>query len=105
VRGKLPKVYSRELVDAVFEQPYCRIANLVEANIVGRQAASRYLKVLASIGAVLLGELIEQLRETLAERQQVLATIRTGRRGPFEFERTVWKVVDLFAGSDPSGPA
>ncbi len=38
-------------------------------------------------GAVLLGELIEQLRETLAERQQVLAAIRTGRRGPFEFER------------------
>jgi Fic family protein len=52
VRGKLPKVYSRELVDAVFEQPYCRIANLVEANIVGRQAASRYLKALASIGVL-----------------------------------------------------
>ena len=45
-------------------------------------------------GAVLLGELIEQLRETLAERQQVLAALRTGRRGPFEFERTIWKVVD-----------
>ncbi|MCY2988694.1 MAG: hypothetical protein NTY19_12610 [Planctomycetota bacterium] len=47
---------------------------------------------------MLLGELIEQLRETLAERQQVLAAIRTGRRGPFEFERSLWKVVDLLAG-------
>jgi Fic family protein len=50
VRRQLPKIYSRELVDIVFEQPYCRIANLVEAGIAERQAASRYLKALASIG-------------------------------------------------------
>lgn len=41
VRRQLPKIYSRELVDIVFEQPYCRIANLVEAGIAERQAASR----------------------------------------------------------------
>lgn len=52
VRGKLPKIYSRELVDVIFEQPYCRIANLVEARIAGRQAASRYLKALVSIGVL-----------------------------------------------------
>jgi Fic family protein len=52
VRDKLPKIYSRELVDLIFEQPYCRIANLVDANIVGRQAASRYLKALESIGVL-----------------------------------------------------
>jgi Fic family protein len=50
VRHKLPKIYSRELVDVIFEQPYCRIANLVEAKIAGRQAASRYLKALVDIG-------------------------------------------------------
>jgi len=44
VQEKLPRTYSWELVDVLFEQPYCRIANLVEAEIVGRQAASRYLK-------------------------------------------------------------
>jgi len=49
VRRKLPKIYSRELVDVIFEQPYCRIANLVEAKIAGRQAASRYLKALVDI--------------------------------------------------------
>ncbi|MGA8050117.1 MAG: Fic family protein [Burkholderiales bacterium] len=48
VRQALPKIYSRELVDVIFEQPYCRIANLVEAGIAGRQAASRYLKALAA---------------------------------------------------------
>ncbi len=52
VRAKLPKIYSRELVDAIFEQPYCRIANLVQAGIAGRQAASRHLKALASIGVL-----------------------------------------------------
>ncbi len=52
VREKLPKVYSWELVDILFEQPYCRIADLVEAGIVGRQAASRYLKDLSSIGVL-----------------------------------------------------
>lgn len=50
VRETLPKIYSRELMDVVFEQPYCRISNVVEAEIAGRQAASRYLKALVSIG-------------------------------------------------------
>jgi Fic family protein len=52
VRVKLPKIYSRELVDLMLEQPYCRIGNLVEARIAGRQAASRYLKALVSIGVL-----------------------------------------------------
>lgn len=52
IRKKLPKIYSRELVDVIFERPYCRIANLVEASIAHRQAASRYLKALASIGVL-----------------------------------------------------
>lgn len=52
VRRQFPKIYSRELVDIVFEQPYCRIANLVEAGIAERQAASRYLKALISVGVL-----------------------------------------------------
>lgn len=51
-RRRLPKIYSRELVDVLFEQPYCRIANVVDAGIVARQAASRYLKSLASVGVL-----------------------------------------------------
>lgn len=52
VRERLPKIYSRELVDVIFEQPYSRIANLVEKDIAQRQAASRYLKDLASLGVL-----------------------------------------------------
>jgi Fic family protein len=50
VRQKEPKIYSRELIDVVFEQPYCRISNLVEAGIAKRQTASEYLARLADIG-------------------------------------------------------
>ncbi len=49
VKRELPKIYSRELVDLLFTQPYCRIANLVEAGIAKRQSASQYLKLLAGI--------------------------------------------------------
>ncbi|MBZ4212074.1 MAG: Fic family protein [Comamonadaceae bacterium] len=52
VRERLPKIYSRELVDVIFEQPYCRIGNLVEKNIAQRQSASRYLKELTAIGVL-----------------------------------------------------
>lgn len=52
VRKNLPKVYSLELINVIFERPYCRIQNLVEAKIAERQAASRYLKQLAEIGVL-----------------------------------------------------
>ncbi|GJG86337.1 adenosine monophosphate-protein transferase SoFic [Gemmatimonadetes bacterium T265] len=52
VRHALPKVYSRELVDAVFAQPYCRIGNLVDHGIARRETASRYLKALTQIGVL-----------------------------------------------------
>lgn len=52
VRTHLHKIYSRELVDVVFEQPYCRIANLVDKGVAQRQAASRYLKELAALGVL-----------------------------------------------------
>jgi len=54
-------------------------------------------------GEVPLGESIEQLRETLAERDQVLTAVKQGDRGPFVFERSVWKIVDLLAGLDRFG--
>lgn len=52
VRQHIPKMYSRELVDAVFEFPYCRIGNLTERGIAKRQTASVYLKELVRIGVL-----------------------------------------------------
>ena len=49
VQAQLPKIYSHELIQVIFEQPYCRIGNLVDAGIAKRQTASEYLKKLVEI--------------------------------------------------------
>ena len=43
LRGKHPKLYDRDLVDVIFEQPYCRIRNVVDRGLGTRQSASKYL--------------------------------------------------------------
>jgi hypothetical protein len=62
IRAQLPKLYSHELVELVFMQPYCRIQNLVSAGIAKRQTASVYLKSLTEIGV---------LREVEAGREKL----------------------------------
>ena len=52
IQENLPKIYSYELVQVIFEQPYCRINNLVERDIAKRQTASVYLKLLVEIGVL-----------------------------------------------------
>jgi Fic family protein len=52
VRKSAPKIYSHELVNLFFELPYCRIHNLTEREIAGRQTASSYLKELVKIGVL-----------------------------------------------------
>ena len=52
VQREAPAVYTRELVELIFVQPYCRIANLVQADIAKRQTASEYLKQLRDIGVL-----------------------------------------------------
>lgn len=56
VKEKLPKIYSRELVDLLFSQPYCRIGNLVDEGIVKRQTASEYLKKLVDANVLKVQE-------------------------------------------------
>ncbi len=52
VQKSLPKIYSWELVELLFKQPYCRIGNLVENGIAKRQTASVYLKQLCDLGVL-----------------------------------------------------
>ena len=55
-RAQLPaKVYSKELVEQIFTQPYCKISFLVDAGIARRQTASEYLQELEKLG-ILKGE-------------------------------------------------
>jgi Fic family protein len=52
VQKRLPKIYSWELVEMLFRQPYCRISNLVDSDIAKRQTASVYLKQLCDLGVL-----------------------------------------------------
>jgi Fic family protein len=52
IRKTRPKLYSHELVNLIFALPYCRIQNLVDAELGTRQKSSRYLKQLAEIGVL-----------------------------------------------------
>jgi len=54
-KNKAPDIYSKELVELVFRQPYCKISFLNEFGIAKRQSASKYLRRLEGIG-ILEGE-------------------------------------------------
>jgi len=72
IRRDLPKIYSRELAEIIFVNPYCRIADLVDAGIAKRQSASVYLKALVSLG--LLTE-IEAGREKIYTNPALLTLL------------------------------
>ncbi len=50
IRQRMPKIYSRELAELIFVHPYCRIGDVVRADIAKRQTAAAYLKALTAEG-------------------------------------------------------
>ncbi len=52
IRQEAPRIYSYELINLIFEQPYCRIQNLIETGLAQRQTASTYLKKLCEVGVL-----------------------------------------------------
>ncbi len=52
VRKRAPKIYSKDLVEVVFHQPYSKIKFLEEMGIGNRQTASAYLRELEKIGVL-----------------------------------------------------
>ena len=67
LRSAHPKLYDRDLVDVIFEQPYCRIRNVVQRGLGTRQSASRYLHGLVEAGV---------LREVRAGREKLFVNPR-----------------------------
>lgn len=47
-----PKIYSRELIEVIFVQPYCRTNDLVKLGIGTRKTAAKYLGDLVSAGVL-----------------------------------------------------
>lgn len=73
VRAEAPKVYRKELIELLFEQPYSRIEFVVDRLQVERKAASRYLRELERIG-ILESQKIG--RETLYIHKELIEILR-----------------------------
>ena len=52
VSSASPKIYSRELIEVIFTQPYSRIGDVIEAKLGNRATASKYLRELVAKGVL-----------------------------------------------------
>ena len=82
VRAEVYGAYSRELVELIFVQPYCRIKNVVEAGIAQRQTAAVYLKQLAGAGVL---EEVKVGREKLFLNPRLMRLLTAEKPGDLSF--------------------
>lgn len=73
VQVNAPKIYKKELVELLFEQPYSKIEFVVNRLKVERKAASRYLKELEKIG-ILKSQKVG--RETLYINKELIRILK-----------------------------
>ncbi|MCC9608770.1 Fic family protein [Blastopirellula sp. JC732] len=75
-REKLPsRVYSKELIELIFEQPYCKGKFVVDRGLAKRQTAADYLKELEKAG-LLTSEKVG--RETIYRNPSLLEILKKG---------------------------
>jgi Fic family protein len=73
VKRDIPKIYSKDLLELLFVQPYCRIEILMESLGVSRPTASRYLRELATTGLLSTKQI---WKETLFINNALLSVLR-----------------------------
>jgi Fic family protein len=83
VRTRAPGFYSRELVELIFVQPYCRIRNVVDAGLAKRQTAALYLKQLAALGVLVE---VKVGREKLFINPRLMRLLASEREAALPFE-------------------
>ncbi len=72
-KEKAPKIYRKELIELLFEQPYSKIDYVVKRLTVERKAASRYLKKIEEIG-ILKSEKVG--RETIYINEKLIEILK-----------------------------
>jgi Fic family protein len=72
-RTKAAKIYSKDLIELIFELPYCKIRFLEQRSIAKRQTASVYLKALEDIGLL---ESVKVGREVYFLNKRLLAALK-----------------------------
>jgi Fic family protein len=76
VREKAARIYSKELVEALFEHPYCKNEIIERKTGVERKAASRYLHTLSELGIL---ELRKIGRENIFINTELMNLLRERR--------------------------
>jgi Fic family protein len=71
-RTKAGKIYSKDLIELIFELPYCKIRFLEQRGIAKRQTASVYLKTMEDIGLL---ESLKVGREVYYLNKRLLAVL------------------------------
>ena len=84
VRAEVYGAYSRELVELIFVQPYCRIRNVVDAGIAKRQTAAVYLRQLSDAGVL---EEVKAGREKLFINPRLMRLLTEEEPGDLRFPR------------------
>jgi Fic family protein len=84
IRKEAYRAYSREMVELIFVQPYCRINNVVDAGIAQRQTAAVYLRKLASVGVL---EEVKVGREKLFINPRLMRLLTAEEPGDLSFGR------------------
>lgn len=74
VRTQAPEIYTHELIEVIYNQPYCKIAILEEKKIASRNTASKYLRRLEELG-ILASETVG--RETLYKNLSLFKILST----------------------------
>jgi len=75
VKTEAPDIYSHELIEVIYNQPYCKIAILEEKKIASRNTASKYLRRLEELG-ILVSETVG--RETLYKNISLFNILSSG---------------------------
>jgi Fic family protein len=78
VKVHLPRIYSRELVELLFTQPYCRTGDVVGSGIASRNIAAKYLKELAAANVLLQQK---EGREVLYLNTRFLDLLKSNEQG------------------------
>lgn len=76
IKSKAPTIYTKELVELLFTQPYIRIQNIIDAENIGRDTASKRLKSLCEIGFL---EEIKRGREKVFVNHQFLSLLKKSK--------------------------
>lgn len=96
IRKTAPALASRDLLDVLFTQPYCRIANLIERGIAKRQTASVYLRKLVDLGVL---QEVRVGREKIFYHAKLAELLATDGSGIMPYQR------NALARSAPLFPA